>query len=80
MVYQDDILIAEKTSVELGARRNGVEKILNDDNVKLNESKSTKEINQPNLICWVSRFPLRELTLKDEDGEDPIADRPDDRK
>ena len=47
LVHQDNILIAGKTSAELGAGRNDVEKILNDKNVKINESKLTKETNQP---------------------------------
>ena len=67
MVYQDDILITGKTSVELGARRNAVEKIPNDKNVKINESKSTKETNQVDWLGFeISSDGIRPSRMKTE--------------
>ena len=67
LVYQDDILIAGKTSAELGARRNAVEKILNDKSVKINESKSTKETYQVDWLGFeISSEGIRPSRMKTE--------------
>ena len=67
LAFQDDILIAGKTPSKLGSRRDQVERILDEENIRVNKSKTVREINQ---VDWLGyEISTEEIRLSKEKAE-----------